>query len=101
MACEGVEFGLAVYPDPEDVERQFMETDPHRVMAALRGTVLSLIFNRRDDLPKVMRKEILAAGWTVAALDGYPALMTINTPVEAPLAALAGRGDRGRHILAG
>lgn len=76
----GIESGLALYADPEDVERQFMETDPHSAMAALRGTVLSLTFNRRDDLPKVMRKEILAAGWTVAALDAYPTLMAINTP---------------------
>lgn len=76
----GVEFGLALYGDPDDVERQFMATDPRHAMSELRGMVLSLTFGRRDDLPKVMRKEILAAGWTVAGPEAYPLLMALNTP---------------------
>jgi len=76
----GIEFGLALYQDPEDLERQFMATDPHRAMSELRGAVLSLTFGRRDELPKVMRKEILAAGWTVAGPEAYPVLMALNTP---------------------
>ena len=76
----GIEYGLALYEDSDDVERQFMATDPRQAMSELRGAVLSLTFGRRDDLPKVMRKEILAAGWTVASPEAYPVLMALNTP---------------------
>jgi hypothetical protein len=80
MGNGGVEAGLALYGDPEDIERQFLTNDPWGAVAELRGPVLSLLFNRWDELPPVMRKEILAAGWTVAGPEFYPALMALNTP---------------------
>lgn len=73
----GMEFGLALYADRTDIERQLSTASPD---PGWEDVVLSLTFARRNDLPPAMRKEILAAGWEVASTDAWPLLITVNTP---------------------
>ncbi|MFQ6046144.1 MAG: SEC-C metal-binding domain-containing protein [Gemmatimonadales bacterium] len=80
LGAAGEEFGIALYEDPLDFERLISSTPPNDGFRSLQGTVLSLSFDRRNDLPPRMRKEILAAGWELAAPDAYPLLMAFNTP---------------------
>jgi hypothetical protein len=80
MGNAGQEFGLVMYEDPRDFERLISARSPREGFASMRGAVISLTFDRRNELPPPMRKEILAAGWEIAAPDAYPTLMTLNTP---------------------
>ncbi len=76
----GMEFGLALYRDPDDLRRQMEAGDPAEGMASLRAPVLSLTYVRRDELGRTAVKEILAAGWEVAGRDAYPELVALNPP---------------------
>jgi hypothetical protein len=76
----GVEFGLALYSDPEDLRRQMEADDPDEGMAALHEPVLSLTYVRRDELVRPAVKEILARGWEVAGSSAYPELVALNPP---------------------
>lgn len=80
MGAGGEEFGIAMYERLEDIEGLFDHDTDSEAMASVTGMMLSLSFDRCDNLPPLMRKEILVAGWPVAAPDAYPMLMTLNMP---------------------
>lgn len=82
MGMAGEEFGLALYERHEDL-LALLGSDPDfpgHAMAAISGSVVSLTFNARSELPPPMRKEIRDAKWEVAGPRAWPTMMTINTP---------------------
>lgn len=76
----GVEFGLALYEDVEDLLQVLDAGGSTGVFTAMRSAVLSLTFNSRSDLPPMMQREVVRSGWQVADARAYPLLVTINTP---------------------
>jgi hypothetical protein len=76
----GEEFGLALYADREDLEELFRAESPATAMQNPRGAVIALTYDRKNDLPAVMQREILAARWEVASPSAYPALVVLGTP---------------------
>jgi hypothetical protein len=80
MGAGGEQFGIVLYEDARDFRRLIQATHASKGFRAMRSAVISLTFDRRGDLPPRMRKEILAAGWEVAAPDAYPSLLALNTP---------------------
>ncbi len=82
MGMAGQEFGLALYERDEDL-LALLASDPdypEQVMAEISGSVISLSYNARNELPPPMRREIRDARWEVAGPRAYPSMMTINTP---------------------
>jgi hypothetical protein len=80
LGSAGSEFGLALYSEPADFEAALTDADPSRRLAALRGRVLALTFDRQDRLPRPMRREIATHHWPVAGTEAYPWLMVFDTP---------------------
>lgn len=82
MGAAGEEYGLACYASPDDLDRLYDAVDPEPAHAFLdmRGTIVSLLFASRQEIPRRMREEIKAAQWEVHGLQGYPTLMVLNTP---------------------
>lgn len=80
LGAAAEEFGLVLYEHRRDMERLLRARSPREGFGAIRGIMISLTLDRREDLPHAMRKEILAAGWEVAATDAYPVLLALNTP---------------------
>jgi hypothetical protein len=82
MGAAGEQYGLACYASADDLDRLYHPTSPYAADAFLdlRGTVVSLTFVARKDLPRRMRDEIAAARWDVAGPNAYPTLMVLNTP---------------------
>lgn len=76
----GQEFGLALHSDPEDVANLYSENDPQRAMHALSGTMISITFAAKHDVPPRMRREVQGAGWELAGPAAYPLLMVMGTP---------------------
>ncbi len=84
MGQGGEVFGLAVYPEAENLVA-FLETvsfgdeglDP---MDALRGRSITLLFDNAHELPRPMRREVARKGWPVASPSAYPTLVALNTP---------------------
>jgi hypothetical protein len=82
LGAAGEEFGLALYGDEADLVDLF-ERDievPAEAFASLRGPAISLLYEHRDDVPSITRREVRAAGWEVADVHGYPVLLAMNTP---------------------
>lgn len=108
MGSGEMEYGLAFYSDPDDLDRM-LDQD----VGGFEGRILSLTFDSGHKLPRPMRKEINRAGWEVASAEAYPHLLAIGTPagglrradaddVVAVLAAVAAWTeaiDRDRRIL--
>jgi hypothetical protein len=76
----GEEYGLALYREREDFLAQVESELPSEAWNALRGPVLSLLFEPGASLPRAMQKEILARGWEVAGRDAHPQLTVMNPP---------------------
>ena len=76
----GQEFGLALYGDPDDLQRLLAERGDETGLLRARGAVLSLLFEPADELPRPMRREIREARWELADPGACPALMALNTP---------------------
>jgi len=75
MGSGEMEYGLAFYSDPDDVDRLMNGST-----APPSGRLLGLTFNSGRDLPRPMRQEISKAGWAVAAAAAYPNLVAVGTP---------------------
>ncbi len=81
LGAAGEQSGLTCYEQRADLEQLYRDNeDPTAAFSALRGKVIALLFNRRQEIPKRMREEIKAARWDVAAADAYPTLLVLNTP---------------------
>jgi hypothetical protein len=82
MGMAGELYGLALYARHEDllalVDGDL--ADPGGALTAMKGTMLSMAFDRRHDQPKAMQKEVRAARWEVAGPSAYPSLIAMNTP---------------------
>jgi SEC-C motif len=91
MGGAGIYYGLALYSHAADVEAlhasEVEDTDVH--VGAMAGFSLSLSYEAAGELPKPMRREVLAAGWDVAGQDAFPRLMGI---------AIAGRRLTAEHL---
>ena len=79
LGTGGAQFGLALFQDPRDFNC-LLAGHPAGAFAAMQFPMLSLTFDRRDDLPRPMVREISRAGWEVVSPAAYPSLMALNTP---------------------
>lgn len=82
MGGAGIYYGLALYSDAADVEALHASEseDTDQNVESMRGYSLSLSYAAAAELPKPMRREVLAAGWDVAGQDAFPNLMGIAIP---------------------
>lgn len=81
MGCGGEEFGLSVYTDMRDYEELYgprATADPS--FEDMYGGMITLSFEPRGELTREMQREVAGAGWEVADPDGYPRIITVNTP---------------------
>jgi len=80
----GTEFdvpGLSLYEDATDVFRSFDDlSGSPDAPEQIRGAVVMLSFEAREDTPKRMREEIKQAKWPVAGPAAYPYVSAVNTP---------------------
>ena len=82
MGNAGEQFGLVLYADDADL-MHLLESDvdgPEAGWVTPRGSVMTLAFERRAELPPGMHREIVAAGWPIAGPDAHPMLWCLNTP---------------------
>ncbi|HET7234558.1 MAG TPA: SEC-C metal-binding domain-containing protein [Longimicrobium sp.] len=83
MGAGGIDYGLALYSDPDDLAALYEgegEADPHQHLQGMRGWSMSVSYERRSRLDRAMQREVAAAGWEVAAADAYPMLFGIRIP---------------------
>jgi len=80
LGSGGMEYGLALYEEAEDLLGMLTAPDPMAALAALRGLALSLGFSSRDELPAPMVREVRKAGWEVVGPAAYPYLTVLNAP---------------------
>jgi hypothetical protein len=80
MGNAGVEFGLALYSDPNDLSAIAAEADPRRAGQAIRGRVITLSYSPLSEINPAMRIEAQSSGWEIADRRAFPHLFTINTP---------------------
>jgi hypothetical protein len=85
----GAEFGLALYQERADLLRILDAPAPDSGFAGIRGAMIALLLSPQHELPRPMRKEILAKGWPVAGPNAYPSLVVANTPGGGVTAAQA------------
>lgn len=77
----GIERGLSLYSHPADRERILTVPLFEPSMASLfEGYALCIALEPVDEIPRPMRREVLASEWEIAATDAYPTLLTINSP---------------------
>jgi hypothetical protein len=69
-------FGLSLFSDLGDLLAAAFEESPPEA----RGRVLSLLYNRRGEIPPRMAREVARQGWEIAGPAAYPSLIAINTP---------------------
>ncbi len=83
LGAAGEVSGLALYHDIADLELMFAResaTAPAMAFEGMHGTILSLLYNTRAELPRPMRAEIKSAGWEIAGPNAYPTISVLNTP---------------------
>ena len=82
MGMAGEVFGLALYERHRDLLSLLRGDpgDPMGTLGTMKGSVISVSYDHRDELPRAMRKEVREARWEVAGPAAYPSLMAINTP---------------------
>lgn len=80
MGAAGIETGIVCFLDARDAGIFANDMGRGKPLEALKGTMVSLLYNRRDELPAEMRKEVLRHGWEVAAPEAYPMAMVFNAP---------------------
>jgi hypothetical protein len=82
LGAAGEQTGLTLYADGADLERMYArgDGDPATAFNAIRGAIVSVLFNTRTELPRRMRSEIQSAGWDIAGPNAYPTLLVLNTP---------------------
>jgi hypothetical protein len=82
MGGAGVEFGLALYSDPQDVIDLYEsdDEDPTEVLGAMRGYAVTVTFEPRSQLSRALQRETAAAGWEIAGPRAYPQLYGLRVP---------------------
>jgi uncharacterized protein len=80
MGAAGIETGIVCFLDARDAGIFANDQGRGKPLEALKGTMVSLLYNPRDQLPAAMRKEVLRQGWEVAAPEAYPMAMVFNAP---------------------
>jgi len=81
----GESFGLMLFNSIDDFD-EFLRSAERRAPAAGatdRLAVRSLSFDRKEDLPPSMLREIEQHGWRVADANGYPAVLCIGADLIA------------------
>jgi hypothetical protein len=82
MGNAGELFGLAMYARAEDLDALLdgEPGEPAESMGRMRGAVLSLSFDHRDEVERRMRQEVRDSQWEVAGPSAWPGLLVMNTP---------------------
>lgn len=82
MGGAGMEFGLALYSELQDVMDLYEndDEDPSEVLGAMRGHAVTVTFEARSQLSRAIQRETAAAGWEVAGAKAYPSLFGLQVP---------------------
>ena len=83
LGAADVQMGRGVHHNRADLDRMMETGDADGAAAAfegIRSVIISLVFNRRDEVSRRMREEIRREGWEIAGPDAYPTLTVLNTP---------------------
>jgi uncharacterized protein len=80
LGAAGMQTGLALFLDPDDLEALLHGEFEEPGMEGMGGMSLSLVFAPQDDVDRRQRKEILSHHWEVAGPEAYPQLMVMNSP---------------------
>ena len=80
MGAAGIETGIVCFLDARDSGVFANHEGQGKPLEALKGTMVSLVYNHRDELPATMQKEVLRREWEVAAPEAYPMAMVFNAP---------------------
>ena len=82
MGESGMEFGLSLYSNPEDLADLYEsdENEPLPLLRRMKGWTLTVSVQRRSTLSRAMQREIAAAGWEVAGANAYPMLYGLRLP---------------------
>ncbi len=74
-------FGLALYPEAEELmyllEDAYFAEDG---LDSMGERAITVLFERAQELPRPMQREVAGKGWPVASPSGYPTLAALNTP---------------------
>ncbi|HEX2187591.1 MAG TPA: SEC-C domain-containing protein [Longimicrobiaceae bacterium] len=87
MGSLGVEFGLSLYSDPDDVLGMEEDATPDELLSEMSGASLTASFDPRGELTRAMQREVAAAGWEVAGPSAYPRIFGIHLPLRRVTAA--------------
>jgi hypothetical protein len=103
MGGGSIHYGLALYSDPGDLEAMYERPGEPSAdwLEAIRGLTLSMSYGAAAELPKPMRREVLAAGWEVAGPSAVPTLLGMGVPGRRITADLVVRMAQGcRAVIA-
>jgi hypothetical protein len=74
------EYGVSVYSEIDDFGSHMAWDEEEPSILGMKGWMVHLGFQYREELPRVMLKEVSRAGWEVADVDAYPYLVPVLTP---------------------
>lgn len=83
MGGGGIDYGLALYSNPDDLIAMYDgdgEADAYEHLRGMQGWSMSASFERRARLSRAMQREVAAAGWEVAAANAYPMILGVRIP---------------------
>ncbi|HEX6038401.1 SEC-C domain-containing protein [Longimicrobium sp.] len=82
MGAASIHHGLALYSDPADLENLYDRDEPPTSdwAAAIQGFTLSMSYGGAAELPGPLRREVVRAGWEMAAPDVHPTLLGVRVP---------------------
>lgn len=81
MGGAGMEFGLALYSQQDDLLGLLDEEGPVAArLLGMTGQALTTSFDPRSERPRAMQREVASRGWTIAAPSAYPILIGLNLP---------------------
>jgi hypothetical protein len=81
MGGAGVEYGLALYAERDDL-LALMDEDvrPGEALLGMVGCAVTTSFETRTALSRAMQREVASRGWPIAAPAAYPRVLGLNLP---------------------
>jgi hypothetical protein len=72
--------GVVLHAEFDDFDHLLSPHAEENPLADVSGLVLFMGSGHRSDFPPAMQREVLKAGWEVAAPEAYPQLLPVNAP---------------------
>lgn len=103
MGAAGMQYGVVLYAELDDL-LDLLESGMHEsaeeIFARMQGAALHVSFEPRGELPRLMRRELDAAGWEVAGPRAHPYLIGMHLPERRVAAAHVRRATLALRTLA-